>query len=391
MRGPDGRFYFDRKCRPRDAEFPPPSEPPHPYNPSADCKCYACAWRCLAEQNPYPAFPDLEDKEFLIRCSSGVLFDNRPTDHNHTDDDHSSVHQWVRNPDKLRRALKRYLKNPYPPLYLEAQASVRPVQFISTGRDIWEAEARTLHSPGGIMQTIPQKLSDCYDPLLVDCMTRALSDADGDPNIDLLSTENFIDFDLIDASGTDYAFRMQVNWGEPGFGLGWHATIRDRSSAKLVGNIVSVHENETLFSCFDDQLLTKFVEHEDLPSASLLIPFIRGPPTYIYNEEDEHDNGEIPPDLVLDTYRDLINPYCDRSSRGHQIELMFAIAARINEGSFTIFKVPHAVATDFKFALIKKAVGNRFLLPDELLRMIAGWDPAILHWRHVPSAPRRWP
>ncbi|KAI8585057.1 hypothetical protein BDZ88DRAFT_48764 [Geranomyces variabilis] len=382
MRGPDGLLYFDPKCHPRTAEFPPPSEPPHPWKASGDCKCYACAWRALAEQNPYPAFPNFEDIDFQLRCSPGVMVSTK-TDHDYrhsvydyfdgsccayharTNDDHSAVrhtnsHRWAKDPGKQRRALNRYLDNPYPPLYLEAQVNVRPVQFVRIVRGMREER---------------------YDPLLVE----------GESNHVALCTERFIDFDLIDASGTEYPFRMQINFGDCNSCTGWYATVRDRSSARLIGNAMSAYSYGTLVSCFDDKLLTSFVEHDDLPPVSRLTPFFKDPekklwhgrwhPDYTVEEE------EAEADPVLDPYKELILKFGGvQTSRCHQVELMFAVAAKINEDSFTLFNVPHALATDFKFALIKKAVGNHFLLPDELLRMIASCDPAILHWQHVPSA-----
>ncbi|KAJ3169738.1 hypothetical protein HDU87_000531 [Geranomyces variabilis] len=65
--------------------------------------------------------------------------------------------------------------------------------------------------------------------------------ADQDPNVDLLCAQDFIHVDLIDAQGTEFPFRMQLNMGDPDQNTGWFATIRKHLSAEFVGNAMSVN------------------------------------------------------------------------------------------------------------------------------------------------------
>ncbi|KAJ3160736.1 hypothetical protein HDU88_007888 [Geranomyces variabilis] len=364
MRGPAGGFCFDPALVAHSAHFPPLDQPPHPYCPAAACPCYACAWRALAVRNPYRGFPDLhappfvpDDSKFGLRCSPGFMLGHSSRFSAASSTVSPDPHAWHNDLPKRRRALRRYLSDPYPPTHLEHLVHVRPVQYVCTNREIRPTES-VERLPDGSWKTNPPVPYNHYDPLLVDGLMTTDEGADQDPNVDLLCTQDFIDFDLIDAQGTEFPFRMQLNMGDLDQNTGWFATIRNRLTAEFVGNAMSVNGGMTLVSCFDNDLLDRFVEHSDLPPVCLLIPYIKDPEFLQgarWAPDDVNDDGEdicslFEPDAELDPYRRCIQTLSGvQSSGAHQVEMLFAMAAKIDQDSFTIFNLPDTVAVEFKF------------------------------------------
>ncbi|KAI8591439.1 hypothetical protein BDZ88DRAFT_470229 [Geranomyces variabilis] len=105
-------------------------------------------------------------------------------------------------------------------------------------------------------------------------------------------------------------------------------------------------------------------------------------------------------DLDSQRYRDAMDHYQDQmwerrfsgeeyelSIRPYhhlQIEVLFALAARISAPSFeTYYYVPLAIRMHFRAALVHAALGDR--LPAEICRMIAAYDPAVMYHCHTES------
>ncbi|KAJ3165621.1 hypothetical protein HDU88_004108 [Geranomyces variabilis] len=66
-----------------------------------------------------------------------------------------------------------------------------------------------------------------------------------------------------------------------------------------------------------------------------------------------------------------------------QLELLFYIASRSPSDYQVFFNVPLSVRVDFRAALLFTALGPRFPLPPEIIRMIAAADPAVIHFAHL--------
>ncbi|KAJ3011787.1 hypothetical protein HKX48_006643 [Thoreauomyces humboldtii] len=367
---------------------------PAPHALSADCDCYACRWRSRDRSVAYPAFPDLTRPpfapgapDFRFRCSPGLLL-GQLAEWNHMDprtglpsdrggDD--PFPRWHSDPALRARVLARFLQDPRPPTALERKAYVRPLNLVDL--DVLWKEELNPNEPA----------NEHVDPMLVDPRGDP-TDVDDQPQ---LLTQKFIDFDILDGASTAHSFRMQFNGGCGDGNTGWYATIRDRTTCFLVGIVTSTEsDSSTVVTCLDDNLMARFVEHPDLPPVDLLLPVFR-PDIGEYGTTWTCDANDLnldvcscqDPNPLLDPFRHLIlSTGTIASSYAHQLELFFAIAARIKPNSFeTRLDTPAAVAADFAEEFLVAAMGTK-LLPRELLRMVARWCPApAIYWAHFDT------
>ncbi|KAJ3022420.1 hypothetical protein HKX48_006237 [Thoreauomyces humboldtii] len=187
--------------------------------------------------------------------------------------------------------------------------------------------------------------------------------------------------------------------------------MRDIESCQLIAVAASMGEerlsppeNETtgtLLACLDDELTINWVPHTDLPDAQRLLPAFGSPEAALQRLPDtmSEDPDVLPycsstgPDPVLDGYRQCLawgsGMHSQVSAYGHQVELLFSFAIGLLPKYWeTPFDTPLKVSEDFRYKLLKTAIGGRpFLLPDSLLRRIAEVNPAIISWHHFAFVP----
>ncbi|KAJ3011598.1 hypothetical protein HKX48_006756 [Thoreauomyces humboldtii] len=387
---------------------------PGPHTFSTCCECYVCNWRALDRDSPYSSFPDLHSPMFIPRNitkkkRAAVFYVTSPgralfspkigkvdfEGYNFGPD----ALGWHKDPTIYNEVLRRYLTRPVaPPSIWERKLHVRLLQrihlLVARRTSLWRHP------------DFPKML----DPMLTNASIwgGGADETGGKDTAESLTTQIYHDFEICDGAGTWRRFRAQYNNGQ----TGWSATIRDIESCRLVAVAASMGDERTLpegnerlgtlLACLDDELMTNWIPHTDLPDARRLLPAFGSPEAALRAIPDVFpDDPDVlaycsstGPEPTLDGYRCCL-AWCEPkgpqlSAYGHQVELLFNFAIGLIPKYWeTPFDTPLKVSQDFRYKLLKTAIGGRpFLLPDSMLHRIAEVDPAIISWHHFAFVPR---
>ncbi|KAI8588062.1 hypothetical protein BDZ88DRAFT_478141 [Geranomyces variabilis] len=166
---------------------------------------------------------------------------------------------WHEDPERRAKVLAAYVCSPYPKTEWENKLHVRPIKLVDFGREC--AHSDMLDEIGDDWICDECKLE-------MDCLSQTLCSAAANT----WNWHRVIDFDIIDAVGSCHELRM--TWKQDWFYMvDWSATVRIRSSGRLVGYVDdSAHGN--LITCLDKALLTAFAPLDDLPPVGNILPFV---------------------------------------------------------------------------------------------------------------------
>ncbi|KAJ3010385.1 hypothetical protein HKX48_007439, partial [Thoreauomyces humboldtii] len=287
---------------------------------------------------------------------------------------------WCADINAKAQVLSRYVDDPRPLTQSEILRHVRPVQLVQLNCE----------DTVGALQCDEDELLEHFDPMLRP--ENQLSDDDDERAV----TQMYVDFDIIDAAGTEHQLRMQYNDGNADTGLGWCATVRTRShDERLVGVASSINDSDTIVTCLDYEMMSSWVPHDHLPPTSILLPRIGDTSVAPFAQHVAYQEQPDSFDNVYDTRTytprpDLV-PFVPHMryvrdmflSHAHQVKVLFTVAAKLRTSSFEMVEgIPIVVRTDFARERLVASPDGAAMSLDELTRR-AEKEPAVVYWPHV--------